>query len=174
MREWEKVVENKREGKRKKKNDSEVDQKREDVRGDTNTGREGQRQIERDVIKCLRARRVYPFHLSPDSHSVPANEKPTHANCQLGSLSVIWKCCLNLICIISHISWQPALDNTHSQSGGWVFVVTFDLNGQRLLSHPNFPVWNILIFLCLCALFAFVPAWVNMHMCVSKCIHPSD
>lgn len=55
----------------------------------------------RDVIKCLRARRVYPFHLSPDSHTVPANEKPTHANCQLGSLSVIWKCLLNQICIIS-------------------------------------------------------------------------
>lgn len=44
---------------------------------------------QRDVIKCLRARRVYLFLLSPDTHTGLANEKAAHANFQLGNLSVI-------------------------------------------------------------------------------------
>lgn len=122
----------------------------------------------RDAIKCPTARRVYPFQLSPDSHTGPANEKPTHANCQLGSLSVIWKHCQNLVCIISHISRQPALGITRrGQRRGRDLAVTFDFIGQPWLlplPAPISPPFEM--FSSFCISFALVSAWVDLHVCV--------
>lgn len=52
-----------------------------ELKGTEEGWRQREKAKQRDVIKCLRATRVYPFHLSPDSHMGLAKGKPTHANC---------------------------------------------------------------------------------------------
>lgn len=150
VKEWREEVK-----KKEKKNDTELE--------------EGQKDRDNEEIKCLRARRVYPFNFS---HTFLANEKPAHVNCQLGSLSVIYKCRLKLICIISHISCQPALDNTQRPKRRLNFCCHIWLRWTAITLQSQFPFLKY----SSCVLFASMPAWVNMCVCVcvSKCIHPSD
>lgn len=123
---------------------------------------------QRDAIKRPRARRVYPFQLSPDSHTGPANEKPTHANCQLGNLSVIWKDCQNLVCIISHISCHSTRPKTRSRLRCHVW-----LHWTAMAAPPPRPNFSPRLKCSrppVSRLHSCPHEWICMYVCESECV----